>query len=37
MERSSLKIERDHGVGWIRIDRPERLNAFAGTMREDLA
>ena len=36
-ERTNLRIERDHGVGWIRIDRPERLNAFAGTMREDLA
>ena len=36
-ERTHLRVERDHGVGWIRIDRPERLNAFAGTMREDLS
>lgn len=35
--RKELRIERDNGVAWIRIDRPERLNAFAGTMREDLA
>jgi 2-(1,2-epoxy-1,2-dihydrophenyl)acetyl-CoA isomerase len=29
-------VERDGAIGWIRIDRPERLNAFSGTMREDL-
>jgi 2-(1,2-epoxy-1,2-dihydrophenyl)acetyl-CoA isomerase len=35
-EREHLRIEREGGIGWIRIDRPERLNAFAGTMRDDL-
>ncbi len=35
-ERPNLRLERDNGVGWIRIDRPERLNAFSGTMREDI-
>jgi 2-(1,2-epoxy-1,2-dihydrophenyl)acetyl-CoA isomerase len=28
--------ERDGNVGWIRINHPERLNSFSGTMREDL-
>ncbi len=32
-----ILIERDHAVGWIRLNRPERLNAFSGTMRQDLA
>lgn len=31
-----ILVERDGAVGWIRINRPERLNAFAGTMRSDL-
>jgi 2-(1,2-epoxy-1,2-dihydrophenyl)acetyl-CoA isomerase len=33
----NLRVEREGAVGWIRIDRPDRLNAFTGTMREDLA
>jgi 2-(1,2-epoxy-1,2-dihydrophenyl)acetyl-CoA isomerase len=37
MKFDNLRIERDGAVGWIRIDRPDRLNAFAGRMREDLA
>jgi 2-(1,2-epoxy-1,2-dihydrophenyl)acetyl-CoA isomerase len=28
--------ERDNAVAWIRINRPERLNAFAGDMRQEL-
>jgi len=32
----AIMIEKDEPVGWIRINRPERLNAFAGTMRTDL-
>lgn len=36
-ERNHIRVDRESGVGWIRIDRPERLNAFADTMREDLA
>jgi 2-(1,2-epoxy-1,2-dihydrophenyl)acetyl-CoA isomerase len=29
-----LRVEE--GVAWITLNRPERLNAFAGTMRDDL-
>ena len=31
-----IVVEKDNGVGWIRINRPERLNAFADDMREQL-
>jgi 2-(1,2-epoxy-1,2-dihydrophenyl)acetyl-CoA isomerase len=31
-----ILVERDGTIGWIRINRPERLNAFSGTMREDI-
>lgn len=31
-----IQVERDGPVGWIRINRPERLNAFSGEMRESL-
>jgi 2-(1,2-epoxy-1,2-dihydrophenyl)acetyl-CoA isomerase len=34
---NDILIERDGPVGRILINRPERLNAFSGTMREDLA
>ena len=33
---NGITVERDGGIGWIRINRPERLNAFAGTMREEI-
>ena len=36
MTDDSILIEREHGIGWIRINRPERLTAFSGTRREDL-
>jgi 2-(1,2-epoxy-1,2-dihydrophenyl)acetyl-CoA isomerase len=36
MSDAKIAIDRDGAVGWIRINRPERLNAFSGTMREDL-
>lgn len=36
MTEAKIAIERDGNIGWIRINRPERLNAFAGTMRTDL-
>ena len=36
MNTSGILAERDGNVGWIRINRPERLNAFSGTMRDDL-
>ncbi len=29
-----ILVERDGAIGWIRINRPERLNAFAGDMRD---
>lgn len=31
-----LDVDRDGAVGWIRINRPERLNSFVGDMRERL-
>jgi 2-(1,2-epoxy-1,2-dihydrophenyl)acetyl-CoA isomerase len=34
MNDVQILIERDGHTGWIRINRPERLNAFTGTMRE---
>jgi 2-(1,2-epoxy-1,2-dihydrophenyl)acetyl-CoA isomerase len=36
MTTDRIAIDRDGAIGWIRINRPERLNAFAGTMRHDL-
>ena len=33
----AILTERDGAVGRILLNRPERLNAFSGTMREDLA
>lgn len=36
MNPAGIVVERDHNVGWIRINRPDRLNAFSGSMREDL-
>jgi 2-(1,2-epoxy-1,2-dihydrophenyl)acetyl-CoA isomerase len=35
-KRSEITIERAGHLGWIRINRPERLNAFAGDMRDQL-
>lgn len=32
-----ILTERDGAIGWIRLNRPERLNAFADRMRDDLA
>ena len=31
-----ILTERDGAIAWIRINKPERLNSFSGTMREDL-
>jgi 2-(1,2-epoxy-1,2-dihydrophenyl)acetyl-CoA isomerase len=36
MNAAGIIVERDHSVGWIRINRPDRLNSFSGTMRDDL-
>jgi 2-(1,2-epoxy-1,2-dihydrophenyl)acetyl-CoA isomerase len=33
---SFIKMERGQGVATITLDRPDKLNAFTGTMREDL-
>lgn len=33
---SFIKTERGDGVATITLDRPDKLNAFTGTMREDL-
>jgi 2-(1,2-epoxy-1,2-dihydrophenyl)acetyl-CoA isomerase len=35
MNPAGIVVERDHHIGWIRINRPDRLNAFSGTMRDD--
>ncbi|HUG39017.1 MAG TPA: enoyl-CoA hydratase-related protein [Longimicrobiales bacterium] len=32
----TIMVARDGNLGWIRINRPERLNAFAGDMRDRL-
>ena len=36
MNQAGIVVEHDHHVGWIRINRPDRLNSFSGTMRDDL-
>lgn len=36
MSDAKIVVEKDAALGWIRINRPERLNAFAGSMRTDL-
>ena len=33
---ASILVERDGAVGWVRINRPERLNALVYPMREEL-
>ena len=32
----TITVERDGNLGWIRINRPERLNALGDSLREDL-
>lgn len=34
MSEDSILVERDGALGWIRINRPDRLNAFSGDMRQ---
>lgn len=34
--RAEIIMEREGHLGWIRINRPERLNAFSGDMRDQL-
>jgi len=36
MSEQPILVERDGAVGWVRINRPERLNAFVKPMREQL-
>ena len=36
MSHPDILVEREGNLGWVRINRPDRLNAFSGTMREDL-
>jgi 2-(1,2-epoxy-1,2-dihydrophenyl)acetyl-CoA isomerase len=36
MNGDRILVETDGHIGWLRINRPERLNAFVGTMREDI-
>jgi 2-(1,2-epoxy-1,2-dihydrophenyl)acetyl-CoA isomerase len=35
-DSQTILVERDGAHGWVRLNRPERLNAFAGDMRERL-
>ncbi len=37
MEDEQIKIAEDTGIVTITLNRPERLNAFVGHMRRDLA
>lgn len=32
----TVRLVMADGIAWIRLNRPDRLNAFAGTMRDDL-
>ena len=34
MTDDAIRVERDGVLGWIRINRPDRLNAFTGDMRQ---
>ena len=34
MSDDAILVERDGALGWIRINRPDRLNAFSGDMRQ---
>lgn len=36
-EAGRIALRIDAGIAWITIERPARLNALAGTMRDDLA
>ncbi len=36
MSSEQVQVDREGAIGWIRINRPERLNAFAGRMRADI-
>jgi len=35
-DKRAILVEREGPIGWIRINRPERLNSFAGSMRAEL-
>jgi 2-(1,2-epoxy-1,2-dihydrophenyl)acetyl-CoA isomerase len=37
MNPNGIVADRDSSIGWIRINRPDRLNSFSGTMRDELA
>ncbi|MGK7310880.1 MAG: enoyl-CoA hydratase/isomerase family protein [Candidatus Longimicrobiales bacterium M2_2A_002] len=36
-EDRTILVERDGNLGWVRINRPERLNALVGDMRDRIA
>ena len=37
MSDAHVRVELDRDVGTLTLDRPERLNAFSGTMRDEIA
>jgi enoyl-CoA hydratase/carnithine racemase len=36
MSQDEILVEREGAIGWIRINRPDRLNSLAGTMRTEI-
>ena len=37
MTYETIHVEREEGIGTLTLDRPEKLNAFAGAMRREIA
>lgn len=37
MSTGTIRLSSEAGVAWVTLDRPDRLNALAGTMRDELA
>jgi enoyl-CoA hydratase/carnithine racemase len=36
LSEGAVRLREEEGIAWITLDRPEKLNAFAGRMREEL-